>query len=402
MIPLHFRAGEAVRKSSLVTDGEETFISTDFAHLRARVDKQLPSAGLDDFQSKAIAKTNLLKRKARKYSYGAIVSHIVIIGLIVGMIGIGYQPPVKSAGLVNSVADLSSLPASAPTVDQVASVNMAAVAAQTANIVVKDDVINDANSINILSQLSQTETSVVSKPQILTANSGAHGVSVYVTKQGDSVTSVAAASGISAETIRWANGLVSDALTPGTSLKIPAIDGVVYTVRTGDTPASLAAKYNADANRITTYNNAELSGLQPGQQIIIPGGTLPVNERPGYVSRNRSYNTSFAFASYGSGYPSGQCTWWAYNRRAQLGRPVGGNWGNANTWDIAARMSGFRVDSTPEVGAVMQTAGDSYWGHVGVVERINGDGTLFISEYNYLGSGYHTRTVNPGGYNYIH
>ena len=396
-----------MRKRFLVTDGKETFISTQVAATAAQVGKHLPSVSGAALQSKASKGTSLLKRKARKYSYGAVISHIVIASLIIGMVVLGYQPPVNGANAtVNSVSDLSTYPDQAPSLDQVTSANMAAVAAQTANVIVKEDVQSYATSVNILSQTAQTDTSVVNKPQILTASSGAHGVHTYTTVAGDTVPSVAAANGLNANTLRWANNLTSDALTPGTTLKIPSINGVVHTVQSGETPQSLATKYQSDASRITTYNDAELSGLQVGQQIIIPDGTPPANELPGYhaYTRSNTYVRSFVSYGYGGGYPYGQCTWWAYTRRAQLGRPVGSNWGNAYTWAIAAARDGYRVDRTPEVGAVMQTTA-GYFGHVAVVERINPDGSVFISEYNYLGSGYHTRTLSAGeasGYNYIH
>lgn len=366
----------------------------------------MSGAGL---HSKASQGTSLLKRKARKYSYGAVISHIVIGSLIIGMVVLGYQPPVNGANAnVNSVTDLSTYPNQAPSLDQVTSANMAAVAAQTANVIVKEDVQSYATSVNILSQTAQTDTSVVNKPQILTASSGQHGVHVYTSVAGDTVPSIAATNGVTAATIRWANNLTSDALTPGTALKIPSINGVVYTVKAGDTADALAAKYKSDANRITTYNDAELTGLQTGQQIIIPDGTPPANELPGYrapvYNTGTTYSRSYISYGYGGGYPYGQCTWWAYTRRAQLGRPVSSSWGNAYTWGIAAARDGYRVDRTPEVGAVMQTTA-GYFGHVAVVERIDPDGSVFISEYNYLGSGYHTRLLSAGeaaGYNYIH
>jgi len=90
----------------------------------------------------------------------------------------------------------------------------------------------------------------------------------------------------------------------------------------------------------------------------------------------------------------------------QLGRPIPSNLGNANTWASRARAAGYLVDRNPEPGAVFQTS-SGYAGHVGIVERVNPDGSIFVSEMNnraYGGWGkISTRTIyNPGDYNYIH
>ncbi|WP_185744149.1 CHAP domain-containing protein [Arachnia propionica] len=58
-----------------------------------------------------------------------------------------------------------------------------------------------------------------------------------------------------------------------------------------------------------------------------------------------------------------------------------GNFGNANTWHLAARKAGIRVDHSPAVGAVAQrTTGQ--WGHVAYVVEVNDDGSFVVNEYN--------------------
>lgn len=53
--------------------------------------------------------------------------------------------------------------------------------------------------------------------------------------------------------------------------------------------------------------------------------------------------------------------------------------GNAQTWYAASNWIGSR---TPKVGAIAVWGGGKY-GHVGVVERINADGSVLISQSNY-------------------
>jgi putative secretory antigen len=107
-------------------------------------------------------------------------------------------------------------------------------------------------------------------------------------------------------------------------------------------------------------------------------------------------------ASVGNRYAAGNCTWYAYERRLQLGRPIGSFWGNANTWATSARAAGFVVNNTPAPGAIFQTTA-GYYGHVGIVERVE-NGVVYVSDMNYAGYGIIThRTLNgAGGYLYIH
>lgn len=114
-------------------------------------------------------------------------------------------------------------------------------------------------------------------------------------------------------------------------------------------------------------------------------------------------------AVLGGAYPWSQCTWYAYNRRTALGLPVGSYMGNGMQWANTARRLGYVVNNTPHVGAVVvfqpgQAGADRTYGHVAVVERVNSNGTILISE---SGSGYNGRagwrTIgNVGAYQYVH
>ncbi len=340
-----------------------------------------------------------------------MTSQIVVVAFIVAIVAIGYRAPVEASQSSSS----SILEQASPSVDQIAAADVAVSAAQNTDMLVSANVASLAISLNSKTDLAQADNTFISKPQIVSQTTGRKGVSTYTVKSGDNVKSVAAALGISEDTIRWANKLTSDSLTPGATLQIPSVTGVLYTVKNGDNADSLASKYQADKDRIITFNDAELTGLKTGQQIIIPDGILPESERPGYVAP-RTYAASSANAVAtslsiplvsGNGYAYGYCTYYAYNRRAEIGRPIGGNWGNAVSWAVMARAAGFRVDHTPEVGAVIQNGGGwGGYGHVGIVERVNGDGSLSVTDMNWVGWNIiSTRDVSAssaGSYNYIH
>ncbi len=221
--------------------------------------------------------------------------------------------------------------------------------------------------------------------------------------------------GISEDTIRWANSLKSDAIPAGTKVVILPVAGVLYTVQGTDTADSLAGIYQTSAEQIIAFNDVELNGLKSGLQIIIPNGIKPTVRATTRTTATRSTAPRSANFSWGGSgvvfagnrYAYGYCTYYAFNKRAAAGRPVGSNWGNATTWAALARASGFAVDKNPQAGDVFQTSGGwGGYGHVGYVERVNEDGSVLVSEMNYAGwNRVSSRTISPdqvGLFNFIH
>lgn len=112
-------------------------------------------------------------------------------------------------------------------------------------------------------------------------------------------------------------------------------------------------------------------------------------------SKQKVKNTSRAPSqTAGNTYARGNCTWYAKSKRPDLPNSLG----NANTWASRAKASGIPTGPTPKVGSIGQKGM-----HVVYVERVNSDGTIYISEMNYTGLGKIShRTVSPAGFKFIY
>ena len=87
----------------------------------------------------------------------------------------------------------------------------------------------------------------------------------------------------------------------------------------------------------------------------------------------------------------GQCTYYVFNRMAQVGTPIGHSMmGNAAEWPAYARSYGYSVSNSPSAGSAIVfqqglAGADLTYGHVAFVEAVNADGSLYISEMNVRG-----------------
>ena len=103
----------------------------------------------------------------------------------------------------------------------------------------------------------------------------------------------------------------------------------------------------------------------------------------------------------GNAYALGNCTWYVYNRFAQIGIGIYPYLGNANQWVDSGQVQGYEISTTPKPGSAVVfmngVAGASpIYGHVGFCEYVNSDGSFLMSEMNFGGLYLTTwRTLTP-------
>ncbi len=292
----------------------------------------------------------------------------------------------SSAAIVPALSSNSTTPEVANPLDQLSSANIALTIARLNNLPETTAITNQADSQ--ASELAQAPANdvAVSKPQVVaTALKSKADIQTHTVVEGETISAIATKYGVTSDSIRWSNNMTGEAVNAGASITIPPVNGIVHKVVAGDTADTLAAKYKANKDQIVAYNDGDFYGLVVGEQIIIPNGTVtppaPVPARV-IASANRPAAVGFAFgssASYGyNGYDYGYCTWYVANRIS-----VPNNWGNANTWDNLAPLSGWTVSSVPTAGSIGQTNRGSE-GHVGVVTAVREDGFIKYSDMNGL------------------
>ena len=173
--------------------------------------------------------------------------------------------------------------------------------------------------------------------------------------------------------------------------------------------AQKAAEAAKEAMLKATEESVAQAAATPGAATVLTPATIAAKSKAAVAkSSNIVVGGSFAapdpsfVAALNGGY-FGQCTYYMYNRFAQLGSPIRTTGlGNAAEWPANAAAAGYGVSSTPRAGtAIVFQRGvggaDPVYGHVGFVERVNADGSLFISEMNVQGVNViSTRTIPAG------
>ncbi|GGI39223.1 LysM peptidoglycan-binding domain-containing protein [Mammaliicoccus stepanovicii] len=276
-------------------------------------------------------------------------------------------------------------------------------------------------------------------------------------KPGETLESIAQTYGTSISELKELNNITLD-VTAGQNIQVLKDD--VYTVREGDTLNKISKKFNVTVSDLKQWNNLDSDIIVLGSKLIISkdvqvttgdatqaataepteftinlpetiteGSNNVIREQTTYNSNSESTTTQYSTPTFntdnggnhsennyqtsqtsysrptsGGGanlYTAGQCTYYAFSKRPDLGNL----WGNANNWASAASSAGYTVNNSPKAGAILQTTAGGY-GHVAYVEGVNSDGSVRVSEMNYQGVGVvSSRTISAsaaGSYNYIH
>ena len=209
---------------------------------------------------------------------------------------------------------------------------------------------------------------------------------------------------------------------------------VIATVNDGDTLSSIADTYHTTWVRIFNANEnvANPDVINAGDKLRIPKDdeqltdrysaiaaaaaqaaaaqvqAAPVVAAPATTTAAPAATASSAAVAtttttgrvsaghVGNRYAWGNCTWYVYNRKPNLGS----FWGNGGYgWLSAAQAAGFATGSAPVAGAIGVEAG-----HVVIIESVNGNGTVNLSEMNYAGGlgQIHYRTAPASEFMYIY
>lgn len=143
-----------------------------------------------------------------------------------------------------------------------------------------------------------------------------------------------------------------------------------------EAPAPAAAS-TASTSTASSSTSTPAAPAQTSSYTYTAGGGFP------------AVDPSFR-ASLNGGY-FGQCTYYVFNRMAQVGTPIGHSMmGNAAEWPSYARSYGYSVSHSPSAGSAIVfqqglAGADPTYGHVAFVEAVNADGSLYISEMNVRG-----------------
>ena len=142
----------------------------------------------------------------------------------------------------------------------------------------------------------------------------------------------------------------------------------------------------------TIESDGSSGGNAIAGSLDVPAGQVAMDIPSGYSIDKEITKDGYITQSY----PYGECTWYVFNRAKEFGIQFDPYMGNGQDW---AHKSGYEVSNTPTKHSAVsfqgrQAGGHRLYGHVAFVEDVKDDGSILISECNFVQSGQGTGITN--------
>ena len=163
---------------------------------------------------------------------------------------------------------------------------------------------SNASSVDLKDASSQEQSIIVGENvfQTIRSDKPRDTVITYTVEKGDTLSTIGKKFGVSTETIKWENDLLSDNVNVGDTLRILPVSGIAHKVGPGETVYTIAKKYDTEAQKIVDFPfndfvNPETFSLVSGQMLIVPDGIKPSEQtttprRPIYIAQGPASSVS--------------------------------------------------------------------------------------------------------------
>lgn len=214
------------------------------------------------------------------------------------------------------------------------------------------------------------------------------GATTYTIEAGDTLFAISNQFDVTIDEIKAWNNLSSDLI----------IAGKTIVVAESAAPAAVSVEEAAPAvetaapavEEVEVQEVEEAAAPAPAVQEVQAAEVAPAVQEVAQPQAATPAAAPVTSASNGANYYDwGTCAWYVFEQRSQRGLGVGNTWGNATNWAAGAQSAGYSVSNSPSVGAIMQapayTNGAYGLGHVAIVESVNADGSVTVSEMQFGG-----------------